>query len=101
MRRYAGLDGGGEGDQRDGDGRRDQRRGQQLVPGAAAAGGRPGGERDEYREQLGQRGREDREQQRVRGDVEPLREVGGAVAERVGLRQQREQRRGGDEDDRQ
>src|SRR5688500_7665927 len=100
-RRDPHLDGAREQQNRDRDRGRDEGGGEQLLPALGPARQRPGGEREEEREQLGQRVRQDAEHQQQRRDAEVGRQRRGVVAERVGLRHQREDGRAGHERDRQ
>src|SRR6201994_2273306 len=77
------------------------RRREQLVPLAAAAGDQPGGEWQEERGQLDQRVREDAEDQFEPADVELESEGRALEAEVEGLGREREDRHRGDEADRQ
>ena len=84
---------------RQGDG--DEGGGEELVPLAAAAGDQPGGERQEERGQLGQRVREDAEDQLAAGDVELVGDRRALETEVERLGAEREEGHRGDEEDRQ
>ena len=100
-RRDPDLDGRGGDQDRDRDRHGDERGGEQIVPAPRRGGDGPRGEREEQRGQLRQRVREQADEQQGGRQVQLAGEVGGAVAERVGLGAERERRRQDHEADRQ
>src|SRR3954451_15433670 len=92
------LDEGGEHEHGSGERGGRDRRGEELVETAPAAGAEPCGERQEQRGQLGKRVRQQREDQRRAADLELGREGRGVAAEDVRLGGEREH--GGARDER-